>query len=228
MYQHLLPIMGTCLYLNWPKNIRINSNLLYFLSILHNMGLAIFSGYTCMSLCKLMSNDTNKIGHMIYLNNTYITKYDSFIFWFYISKYYEYLDTILLYMQNKKPIFLQKFHHVGAVICWHLCYYYKVDAIIVGTILNSGVHTIMYTYYLLSLLKIRLTHLKPLITTGQLAQLISGNMYSFVYYPPVETWKNYSIILFFNLYINVLIYLFFKFYLDNYVNKKQIKTTKTN
>jgi len=229
MYQHLLPIIGTYFYVNWPKHIRINSTLLYFLSIFHNTALAVFSGYTCMSLTRLLYNDGNQFGHMIYLNNTYVTKYDNLIFWFYISKYYEYFDTILLYMQNKKPIFLQKYHHIGAVICWHLCYFYKVDAIIIGSTLNSGIHTIMYTYYLLSLFKIRLSYLKPFITTGQIVQLIFGNIYSIVYYyPPVEKWWNYSIIIFSNLYIVVLVYLFFQFYIDNYVNKKQLISKTTN
>jgi len=124
-------------------------------------------------------------------------------------------------MQNKNPIFLQKFHHVGAVVFWHLAYYNKVDAIIVGTILNSGVHTIMYTYYLLSLFKIKLTCIKPFITTGQIVQLVVGNLYGTIYYyPPVETWWNYSTILAFDLYIYILIYLFIAFYLKTYVYKK--------
>jgi len=227
MYQHLLPIIGTYFYVNWPKSIRINSTLLYFLSIIHNTGLAVFSGYTCLSLTKLLYNDGIQFGHMIYLNDTYVTKYDGLIFWFYISKYYEYLDTILLYMQNKKPIFLQKYHHMGAVICWHLCYFYKVDAVIIGSLLNSGIHTIMYTYYLLSLLKIKLTYLKPFITSGQILQLVCGNIYSIAcYYPPVEKMWNYSIIIFTNVYVFILTYLFYQFYLENYINKKQ-KQLKT-
>ena len=224
MLQHLLPIIGTIFYLNWPKNMRINSNVLFYLSVLHNFGLAFFSGYTFTSLCNLMYNDGNQIGHMIFLNDKVVTKYDSLIFWFYISKYYEYFDTILLYMQNKNPIFLQKFHHIGAVICWHLSYYYKVDAIIIGTILNSGVHTVMYTYYMLSLFKIKLAALKPFITTGQIIQLVVGNVYSAIYYyPPTETWWNYSIILFFDVYICVLVYLFLEFYLHSYSQKNKKK-----
>jgi hypothetical protein len=222
MYNHLLPIVGTILYLNYPKHIRINSNALFYFSVIHNFGLAIFSGYTFITLSKYLYEDRNPIGHMILLNDKIVTKYDSLIFWFYISKYYEYLDTVLLYMQNKNPIFLQKFHHVGAVICWHLTYYNKIDAIIVGTILNSGVHTIMYSYYLLTLFKIRLTSLKPLITTGQIIQLILGNLYgSIIYYPPVETWSNYYNILFFDFYILILILLFANFYYNSYIIKKR-------
>jgi hypothetical protein len=221
MYIHLLPIIGTVFYLNWPKHLRIHPIALYYFSVIHNFGLAIFSGYTCFALSKYLYEDGNPIGHMILLNDKIVTKYDSLIFWFYISKYYEYLDTILLYMQNKNPIFLQKFHHVGAVICWHLTYYNKVDAIVVGTIFNSGIHTVMYSYYLLTLLKIRLTSLKPLITSGQIIQLIAGNVYgSIFYYPPIETWSNYIIILLFDLYIIVLIFLFSKFYYNSYVCDK--------
>lgn len=230
MYHHLLPVIGTCVYLNFPKHIRIDSNILHGFSVFHNIFLAVFSGYTCASLIALLYQDGLQYGHMIYLNDTFQTKYDSIIFWFYISKYYEYLDTILLYLQNKNPIFLQKFHHVGAVISWHLCYYYKVDAMVVGSLLNSGVHTVMYSYYLLSLFKIRLTSIKPLITTGQILQLIGGNVYSAVYYyPPVETIWNYSIIVSIDVYIAVLIYLFGQFYWNNYIVKKlEKKSMKKN
>jgi hypothetical protein len=38
------------------------------------------------------------------------------------------------------------------------------------------------------------------------------------YYPPVETYFNYSIILFFVGYVGVLVYLFGQFYFSNYIN----------
>jgi hypothetical protein len=58
------------------------------------------------------------------------------------------MDTFLLYLHGKTPIFLQKYHHIGAVISWHLVYVYKVDAIWLPSLANSFVHTVMYSYYL--------------------------------------------------------------------------------
>jgi hypothetical protein len=219
MIANTIPILGTALYISMPKNYYPDTTLLWRFSILHNLGLAIFSGYTYYRLCTLLHNDGwFQSGHMVYLREG--SEYDSLIFWFYISKYYEYMDTFILYMNKKKPIFLQKYHHIGAVICWHLCYNYKVDAIIIGSLLNSGVHTVMYSYYLLSLYKIRLPYIKPWITIGQLVQLVSGAFITtIVYFPPIETNINYTIILLFDIYIIGLVYLFSDFYQKSYCKK---------
>jgi preprotein translocase subunit SecY len=42
-----------------------------------------------------------------------------------------------------------------------------------------------------------------------------------MYYPPVETWLNYGIILFFVAYVAVLVYLFSQFYVHNYLHPKK-------
>jgi hypothetical protein len=39
---------------------------------------------------------------------------------FYISKYYEFLDTWVLVMKGKAPSFLQIYHHVGCIFCSRL------------------------------------------------------------------------------------------------------------
>jgi len=144
------------------------------------------------------------------------------IFWFYISKYYEYFDTFLLYLKGRNPIFLQKYHHIGAVICWHLCYNNNVDMIIYGTLLNSGVHSIMYFYYLMTLFKINIRGMRMYITTLQILQLSVGGFCGlYYYYPPIETKYNYGIIIFFNTYIVGLLYLFGEFMVLNYFYKKK-------
>ena len=35
---------------------------------------------------------------------------------FYFSKYYEYLDTWLVRAKGRQPIYLQKYHHIGAAM----------------------------------------------------------------------------------------------------------------
>ena len=138
------------------------------------------------------------------------------------SKYYEFFDTFLLYLNNKNPIFLQKYHHIGAVVCWHLLYVYKVDSIWIPTFANSFVHTIMYSYYLGCLLKIKwIRFIKKYITYLQLTQLTVPNCLAlYLYYPPVETVFNYQLILFFFAYVCGLIGLFIQFFYKNYVKSK--------
>jgi hypothetical protein len=216
---HIGPIIGTLCYLLYPINLRINQTLLYNISIIHNVLLMSFSAWTFISLLNILY----KYG-IVFESNYYFKDlfFNKIIYYFYLSKYYEYIDTFLLYLNDKKPIFLQKFHHVGAVIVWYLAYNYKVDAIWLGTISNSFIHTIMYSYYLGSLLKIKnIKFIKQYITTLQLIQLIVPSLIDLYFYrPPIETVFNYYIINIFVLYVTILIILFGVFYYKNYIKIK--------
>jgi hypothetical protein len=216
----ITPFVAIALYLAYPKQLRINPLFLYKLSVVHNAGLVIFSGWTFASLANILYNDGIVFQHNYYFANP---QFDTIIYLFYISKYYEFADTFLLYLNGKTPIFLQKYHHIGAVLSWSLMYQYKVDMVWMATLLNSGVHTIMYSYYLGCLLKINQVRVvKKYITTIQLCQffILYSNFY--LYCPPIETWFNYGIISFFAAYGVGIIGLFGKFYYDNYVVKEKI------
>jgi hypothetical protein len=217
---HMIPIAGIIGYVNYPTSLRINSDILYFFSILHNTLLALFSAYTFLSLSQILYEKG-----IVFKSNYYFqdTAFDNLMFYFYVSKYYEFIDTFLICLKGKKPILLQKYHHIGAVICWHLMYYYKVDIIWSASFLNSFVHTIMYTYYLGTILKIsQLKFIKKYITTLQLCQFFALYSNFYFYRPPIETYFNYMIINVFALYGVGVIYLFGNFYYDEYV----IKTAK--
>ena len=211
----LVPTLAITGYLLYPKNLRINTKLLYYLSIIHNTFLIIFSLWTFISLVYILI-----VYGVVCRSNYYfqIKYFDRVIYLFYLSKYYEFFDTFLIYLNGKSPIFLQKYHHIGAVICWHLTYIYKVDCIILSSIVNSFVHSLMYSYYLGCLLKIRQVKLiKKYITILQLTQLTAPIFISlYVYRPPIETNINYSLIIMSNVYVSILIYLFIKFYNKNY------------
>jgi hypothetical protein len=212
---HLLPMVAISGYLLYPKNIRINSTVLYNLSILHNTVLVIFSGWTFISLSYILYKNEIVFQHNYYFQNS---QFDRIIYLFYLSKYYEFFDTFLLYLSNKHPIFLQKFHHIGAVICWHLLYIYKVDSVWIPTFVNSFVHTVMYSYYLGCLLKIKsVRFIKKYITFLQLTQLTIPNCIALYFYYPVESVFNYQLILFFSAYVCGLIGLFIQFFYKNYI-----------
>ena len=208
---HITLLLGILIYISYPKEFRINQSLLYYLSIIHNGILIIFSGWTFISLVQILYNNGIVFESNYYFQNPNM---DNIIYFFYISKYYEFFDTFLLYLNGKNPIFLQKYHHIGAVVCWHLCYYYKVDAVWIATILNSFVHIIMYSYYLGSLLKINyLKFIKKYITTLQLCQLIFQPLCLFLY----RDEKYYNTLLLFTLYTIGLVILFGIFYYNNYI-----------
>ncbi len=220
MSYHITPVVAIAGYLAYPKNLRIDPSVLHILSIIHNGLLVIFSAWTFVSLSQILYTDGLVFQHNYYFNNPH---FDTIIYLFYISKYYEFFDTFLLYLNGKTPIFLQKYHHIGAVICWHLHYVYKVDCVWIPSIANSFVHTIMYSYYLGCLLKInQVRFIKKYITSLQLTQLFIPNFICLYFYaPPIETAFNYNLIKVFVGYVAVLVILFSKFFYVNYIKRKE-------
>ena len=216
---HITPLLAIAGYIAYPKEFRINLSLLYFLSIIHNGLLVAFNAWTFVTLSQILYNNGIVFQSNYYFQNP---QFDKVIYLFYISKYYEFIDTFLLYLNGKSPIFLQKYHHIGAVICWPLCYVYKVDAIWISSFCNSFVHVIMYSYYLGCLLKInQVRFIKKYITSLQISQLLCGHYHILVKYrPPVETYFGYFIILIFDFYVWGLIFMFSVFYYRNYITKK--------
>jgi hypothetical protein len=124
-------------------------------------------------------------------------------------------------LNGKTPIFLQKYHHIGAVLNWHLTYLYKVDCIWTASLINSFIHTIMYSYYLGCLLKInQVRFIKQYITSLQLIQFFALFTNFYFYKSQIDNQYNYYIIMFSALYGAGLIVLFGKFYYDMYIRKK--------
>eukprot|EP01114_Cavostelium_apophysatum_P022692 TRINITY_DN8297_c0_g1_i1.p1 TRINITY_DN8297_c0_g1~~TRINITY_DN8297_c0_g1_i1.p1 ORF type:complete len:331 (+),score=60.86 TRINITY_DN8297_c0_g1_i1:32-994(+) len=68
---------------------------------------------------------------------------------FYLSKYYEFIDTFILIMRKKPVSFLHVFHHfVTAFLCW-LGLYDEQGIQWTVIALNGTVHVFMYYYYLM-------------------------------------------------------------------------------
>jgi GNS1/SUR4 family len=217
-YIHLLPVIAILGYVNYPKDLRINPITLYYISIAHNSLLIGFSVWTAVSLASILY----KYG--IVYQSTYYFQHEDFdriIYYFYLSKYYEFIDTFLLYLKGTTPGFLQKYHHIGALITWHITYTCKMDSVWIPSLGNSVVHTIMYSYYLATLLKLNhVKRLKIYITSLQLMQFIVLTPYSIVvYYPPNETVSKYIVQLLCNVYVFGLVALFGHFYYQSYVAK---------
>ena len=212
---HFIPLLSIAGYLLYPVHLRINPLALYYISVAHNSALILFSAWTCISISQIVYNNSIVFQSNYYFQNPF---FNQIIFYFYLSKYYEFVDTFLLYLHGKQPMFLQKYHHIGAVISWHLMYYYKVDAIWNITLLNAFIHTIMYSYYLGCLLKIKYIKIvKQFITTLQLIQFFIMYLNMYLYWPPVESCFNYYIILIFATYGIGVVGLFFSFYYKTYI-----------
>ena len=75
---------------------------------------------------------------------------------FYISKFYEVVDTFIVLAKGKQTSFLQTFHHAGAMMGTWAGIRYMSPPIWMFVFVNSGVHTVM-VYHILE----RFNELKP-------------------------------------------------------------------
>lgn len=65
---------------------------------------------------------------------------------FYISKFYEVLDTLIILAKGKKSSFLQTYHHAGAMICMWAGMRYMAPPIWMFVLVNSGLHALMVSF----------------------------------------------------------------------------------
>jgi hypothetical protein len=149
------------------------------LAVAHDIALAVYSAWTCYNAWSIMFQHVRQDG----LLDTYCDKGGRFWkdleFWavhFYISKYWEFLDTILLILKGKKVMFLQTYHHAGVVLTmWAMCASAEATVfVVVG--LNSFIHTIMYTYYAFAALGYSWP-LKNVLTQAQVRRLYDCQLF---------------------------------------------------
>ena len=62
---------------------------------------------------------------------------------FYLSKFYEVLDTAIILSKGKNASFLQVYHHIGAMLCMWAGIRYMSPPIWIPVLLNSGIHALM-------------------------------------------------------------------------------------
>lgn len=99
---------------------------------------------------------------------------DIYFYWFFVSKYLEYIDTVLLIANRKYSISvgfaLQIYHHsTTASIAW-VAYFCDIPIAWLGVISNTLVHVVMYMYFALVLLDRDLRKYGHWVTKLQLTQ----------------------------------------------------------
>jgi hypothetical protein len=65
---------------------------------------------------------------------------------FYISKFYEVVDTMIILAKGKKSSLLQTYHHAGAMLCMWAGIRYMSPPIWMFVLVNSGIHAIMVSW----------------------------------------------------------------------------------
>ena len=145
---------------------------------IYNLTMSLFSFYCCYNIYNLVFYELDNYGYA--LNNYNNSNYDSICYYFFISKYIEYIDTYFLILRNKKVSYLQYIHHIGAPIVTGLLYLTKHPSYHFFVLFNGFIHTIMYLYYYLTLIGYKI-NFKYILTTLQIIQfncgIIGGNLY---------------------------------------------------
>ncbi|KAG2735054.1 hypothetical protein G9P44_001268 [Scheffersomyces stipitis] len=109
-----------------------------------------------------------------------------FGWWFYISKFYEVIDTIIILLKGRPSSLLQSYHHAGAMMCMWAGIRFQSPPIWIFVVFNSFIHSLMYFYFSLSCLHIRVpTLFKRVLTSMQITQFVVGGsiavLHSFVW-----------------------------------------------
>jgi hypothetical protein len=90
---------------------------------------------------------------------------------YYVSKFYELLDTVLLVLKGRPLTFLHVFHHAFVLVMCFLWLQSSQSLQHIALLTNTGIHVMMYFYYFLTTLGIR-PGWKVLVTNGQIVQFV--------------------------------------------------------
>lgn len=235
----LIPFLSVLLYLLFSKLIFQNIKNIFQLqpkgfiiqsiTIIHSILLAVYSGWTWYNTWKIFIPYIIQNGFFTTFcdinNELWINQ--NVNYWmthFYISKIYEFIDTWIILLKGREPMFLQVYHHAGVVIAmWGLVMTQCTGGSIL-ILLNSFIHTLMYTYYTFAALGYH-TPLKHYLTEMQLLQFVVGILSTGLLYFKANCLNEGQVIAlaFVQIYAVGLIYLFTQFYIQSYLKKKEKK-----
>ncbi|EFA85325.1 steroid isomerase [Heterostelium album PN500] len=196
-------------------------------SIVHNFNLIVLSLTMMLGVLEAAYRQAQEQGGFSLLCENKPNAVNGRIGWwiyvFYVSKYYELFDTVILALKKKPLIFLHVFHHMAMVpVTWQ----WLNDQWLVGSwwcvLVNSFIHTIMYYYYLQTTLG-NDCWFKRYITTSQIIQFLTGTaiVSHWFYIRKTENCQGGIAPAIVSYVINTLfIGLFIRFYIKSYSSKK--------
>ncbi|KAG0244875.1 ELO family [Mortierella sp. GBAus27b] len=153
-------------------------------------------------------------------------------YYFYLSKYYEIVDTIIILLKGRRSSLLQTYHHAGAIITMYLGFNYRAHPIWIFTTFNSFVHTIMYAYYAATSIGLKPPG-KKYITSMQITQFWTGTVLAFWYMLAApkgcftDAGSRFAIASVLA-YVFPLIYLFTMFARTTYGNRNKARTSEAD
>jgi hypothetical protein len=152
-----------------------------YVCFLHNLALSLYSGWTFISTVPIIHRqswrtDLQPIQRICSADRAIFDNgLDRIAYIFYLSKFYEVLDTAIILAKGKRSPLLQTYHHAGAMITMFAGAKYRATPIWLFVAFNSWVHFWMYLYYASATLKLPFPRLlKQSLTTMQITQFFVG------------------------------------------------------
>jgi len=200
----------------WLKNI----------VVVHNFNLMIFSFVSFYHTAYVVyTHFTSNLSlEAKVCDSTISLRSNGLFYWgwlFYLSKYYEVLDTVIILVKGRTPSFLQSYHHAGAIIGMWTLVANQTPGAWIFIAFNSFIHSIMYGYYISATLGYNLPG-KKYITYLQIGQFFLGIITTCLYLAHPQCLAPGQLFsIFFNLtYVTPLIYLFYRFAQNSYPKHK--------
>ncbi|VVC28054.1 ELO family, conserved site,ELO family [Cinara cedri] len=159
--------------------------------------------------------------------NHIIYQFHSSSWYFSVSKIIDLLDTVFFVLRKKQShiSFLHVYHHVNMVItCFLHLRFIKSENAVYGTIVNSFVHVVMYSYYFLTVLGPNMQKYlwwKKYLTRIQIVQFLFGISYCVSLFAFNCTFPK-SFIAYILADVAVFLFLFVKFYKKTYKRREKI------
>lgn len=175
--------------------------------LLHNVFLCVYSVWTFVSMLQcfgktvasmsLRYNSQSRLSNFVYavcdvengvFNQDFMTKNLTILgWWFYMLKFYEVIDTIIILLKGKPSSLLQSYHHAGAMMCMWSGIRYRAPPIWIFVVFNSFIHSLMYFYFSLCCIRVRVPVIaKRILTSLQICQFVFGGslavFHAFVWY----------------------------------------------
>ncbi|KAI6190625.1 Fatty acid elongation protein 3, protein [Aphelenchoides bicaudatus] len=207
-------------------NLELDRKLLRYLSV-------IWNGFNCITsllmfcalLPEFLTSLSNGYHYTVCKQGTaYSGRYSGLAMYaFCLSKIWELGDTVLLAMRGRKIIFLHSFHHCIVMIQVCFTYYTAGSMARLGTVMNSGVHSIMYFYFAVQNVAPGIRCIASTITVLQMSQFVVActGMVSLVGYvlSGHQCDTQYEMIaMHFAIYL-IFLALFLKFFFNSYLSK---------
>lgn len=156
------------------------------------------------------------------------TEYTRITWYFMVMKVIDYTETVVFVLRKKQQqvTFLHLYHHISlSFITWEQAKYYANGQLMTAVILNSSVHVLMYTYYLLSSMgpemQKRINFIKPTITRIQMFQFVFIAVYALIFIVLCEAPVLPVLVLVLLVLSNLV--LFYNFYQKSYKTGKKEK-----